>query len=890
MMAGRRVATNNRNHGKQMNGGGIQGMLSRLSIAVLVLIICTLSLYSTIKGTTTTTDSPTRSQISVDQLWDTAASHGWRPSSAPRSDWQPPPSESNGYLRVRCNGGLNQQRTAICNAVLAARIMNATLVLPELDANSFWHDDSGFKGIYDVDHFIKSLRYDVRIVESLPEIRSNGKTKKKMKAYQLRPPRDAPVSWYTTDALEKMKEHGAIYLTPFSHRLEEEIDNPEYQRLRCRVNYHALRFKPQIMKLSNLIVNKLRSQGHFMAIHLRFEMDMLAFAGCFDIFTPQEQKILRKYRKENFAEKSLVYSERRAIGKCPLTPEEVSSALGGMKLGGMSCSMNQVGLILRAMNFDNSTRIYIAAGELFGGERFMKPFRTLFPHLENHSTVGPSDELVENTRGLLGSAVDYMVCLLADIFMPTYDGPSNFANNVMGHRLYYGFRTIIQPDRKALAPIFIDRENGRTAGFEEAVRHVMQKTQFGGPHKRVRPESVFTNSWPECFCQTSPQNPADKCPPENVVEVLNSKMHGEETDGKETDGETVIGVNLCESSHNYILKSKTERLLLPYWAKQLQPSAPCRYKYSEVKKMTNSFKDTLGKGGYGCVFKGHLRDGRLVAVKVLNESKGNGEDFVNEVATIGRTNLSMWSAFLAFVPRKPKELVYEFMPNGSLERFIYKEKESSFAPLLGSEKIYLIALGIATETLEWSHKSDVYSYGMMVFEMIGGRKNINTKVENMSEIYFPQDVHGDAEEFALVSKCASFRLHAERAFKFSRNQMQDSREVALGLMKELSRVRSLLAKSIDGSDGRAMVEVAQVKVACQKALRAEDLAKSCLREMNEELNIHCKAPGHFIAIHLRFEMDMLAFAGCFDIFTPQAQKILRKYRKENFAEISLVYS
>lgn len=76
-----------------------------------------------------------------------------------------------------------------------------------------------------------------------------------------------------------MKEHGAIYLTPFSHRLAEEIDNPEYQRLRCRVNYHALRFKPNIMKLSNSIVNKLRAQGHFMSIHLRFEMDMLAFAG-----------------------------------------------------------------------------------------------------------------------------------------------------------------------------------------------------------------------------------------------------------------------------------------------------------------------------------------------------------------------------------------------------------------------------------------------------------------------------------------------------------------------------------------------------------------------------------------------------------------------------------
>lgn len=44
---------------------------------------------------------------------------------------------------------------------------------------------------------------------------------------------------------------------------------------------------------------------------------------CFDIFNSEEQKILRKYRKENFAEKRLIYNERRAIGKCPLTPEEV---------------------------------------------------------------------------------------------------------------------------------------------------------------------------------------------------------------------------------------------------------------------------------------------------------------------------------------------------------------------------------------------------------------------------------------------------------------------------------------------------------------------------------------------------------------------------------------
>ncbi|KAK5793470.1 hypothetical protein PVK06_034619 [Gossypium arboreum] len=46
--------------------------------------------------------------------------------------------------------------------------------------------------------------------------------------------------------------------------------------------------------------------------------------------------------------------------------------------------------------------------------------------------------------------------------------------------------------------------------------------------------------------------------------------------------------------------------------------------------MTNSFRDKLGKGGYGDVYKGKLLDGQHVAVKILNKSKSNGEDFMNE--------------------------------------------------------------------------------------------------------------------------------------------------------------------------------------------------------------------------------------------------------------------
>ncbi|KAG0501968.1 hypothetical protein HPP92_002040 [Vanilla planifolia] len=493
---------------QQKQLSGLRGMAWRLSLAMVVVLAFTIWLFST-------RNSFVVQDIDVSKLWGTALSAGWRPSSAPRSFWASPPSNSNGFLRVRCNGGLNQQRSAICNAVLVAHIMNATLVLPELDTNSFWHDESGFPGIYDVEHFINALRYDVHIVGKLPEITSNGKAKK-LKAFQINPPRDAPLSWYTTFALDKIKKHGAIYLTPFSHRLAEGINVPELQRLRCRVNYHALRFKPHIMKLSHDIVNTLRSQGHFISVHLRFEMDMLAFAGCLDIFTSKEKELLMKYRKENFAPKHLVYKERRLMGKCPLTPEEV-------------------GLILRAMGFDNTTRIYLAAGEIFGGERFMKPFRSLFPNVENHNTVMGAEKLEDNARGLVGAAVDYMVCLLSDIFMPTYDGPSNFANNLMGHRLYYGFRTTITPNRRALAPIFVDREAGRAADFEERVRGVMFVGGFGGPRERVHPESFYTNSWPECFCQVAAKREEDSCPPDNILQVLENRLRNEvKTDGNAT--------------------------------------------------------------------------------------------------------------------------------------------------------------------------------------------------------------------------------------------------------------------------------------------------------------------------------------------------------------------
>lgn len=58
--------------------------------------------------------------------------------------------------------------------------------------------------------------------------------------------------------------------------------------------------------------------------------------------------------------------------------------------------------------------------------------------------------------------------------------------------------------------------------------------------------------------------------------------------------------------------------------------------------------------------------------------------------------------------------------------------------------------------------------------------------------------------------CASFRLHAERAFEFSRNQMEDAKEVALDLIKELSHLRAILEKPANSTNDHFIVHVNQV--------------------------------------------------------------------------------
>ncbi|MED6138503.1 PR5-like receptor kinase [Stylosanthes scabra] len=265
-----------------------------------------------------------------------------------------------------------------------------------------------------------------------------------------------------------------------------------------------------------------------------------------------------------------------------------------------------------------------------------------------------------------------------------------------------------------------------------------------------------------------------------------------------------------------------ENLIKSYGALSLK-----RYTYKEVKKMTNSFHEKLGEGGYGVVYKASLADGQQVAVKILKESKGTMEEFVEEVFIISRTSHVNIVSLLGFRYEKNKRaLIYEFMSNDSLDKFSYRKESSNTLCKLDCNILYQISIGIA-RGLEYlhrgcntrilhldikpqnilldehfcpkiadfglakickkdqsiisilgtrgtpgyiapevfsrtyggvSHKSDVYSYGMLILEIIGGRQNYESEASQSSESYFPDWIYKDLEQGNIPTRCL---LHKE---------------------------------------------------------------------------------------------------------------------------------
>ncbi|KAL9248814.1 EMBRYO SAC DEVELOPMENT ARREST 30-like protein [Drosera capensis] len=330
-----------------------------------------------------------RQSVAYRKLWSGVKSlDSLLPYSNPRTTYPGPPKRSNGFIYAKIYGEFGKIRNSIVDLVVVSRLLNATLVIPELQ------ESSGSKGIsskytsfsylYNVEQFIAALKDDVVIVKSLPAKLKEGRKSKQYPT--LKPSSSASASYYTNEVLPLLEKSKVIGLVISDGGCLQNTLPPslvEYQRLRCRVSFHALSFRNEILALGRQMVQRLRSSGQpYLAYYPGLIRETLAYHGCAELFQDIHTELIQHLRakmiKQHIINEELSVDShaQKMDGACPLMPEEV-------------------GLLLRAVGYPPTTRIYLAGAETFGGQRVVIPLRAMYTNLVDRTSLCSKQELLD---------------------------------------------------------------------------------------------------------------------------------------------------------------------------------------------------------------------------------------------------------------------------------------------------------------------------------------------------------------------------------------------------------------------------------------------------------------------------------------------------------------
>ncbi|KAJ4802464.1 Serine/threonine-protein kinase [Rhynchospora pubera] len=202
------------------------------------------------------------------------------------------------------------------------------------------------------------------------------------------------------------------------------------------------------------------------------------------------------------------------------------------------------------------------------------------------------------------------------------------------------------------------------------------------------------------------------------------------------------------------------------------PGMPSRFSLQELEVATQNFGSKLGEGGFGTVFEGSLGDEK-VAVKRLEGVEQAKKEFLAEVQIIGNIHHINLVRLIGFCAEKSKRLlVYEYMYNGSLDKWIYgkdgrtrlnwgtRDKSKVMTRMRGTPG-YLAPEWLTAMITE---KVDVYSFGVVVMEILCGRRNLDYshQEENRHLITLLEVKSKSNELFDLIDKSVEdFEVHKE---------------------------------------------------------------------------------------------------------------------------------
>ncbi|KAJ0700233.1 putative GDP-fucose protein O-fucosyltransferase [Helianthus annuus] len=399
------------------------------------------------------------------------------------------------YLIIEANGGLNQQRASICNAVAVAGLLNATLLIPRLNFHNVWRDASEFGDIYDEEHFISTLKKYVDVVRELPKELMEHYDFNISKIPNVRVPAWASARYYLEQVYPVFKDQRILRIAPFANRLASSLPF-HIQYLRCLTNYEALKFSIPITTLAKSLVERMTvnssgSGGKYVSVHLRFEEDMVAFSCCVYDGGKHEQLEMEQIRERGWGDKFkrkdyIIDPVRfRIDGRCPMTPLEV-------------------GMMLRGMGFSNTTPIYLAAGKIYEADKNIAPLKKMFPLLHTKDLLASLDEL-SSFQGYSSrlAALDYIVCLFSEVFVTTQGG--NFPHFLMGHRKFkYGHAKTIIPDKRKLV-VLLHNTTISWHTFKNEMQVMLEESDHKGVaipkiKKLTRKNSIYAHPFPDCQC------------------------------------------------------------------------------------------------------------------------------------------------------------------------------------------------------------------------------------------------------------------------------------------------------------------------------------------------------------------------------------------------------
>ncbi|KAL9266657.1 EMBRYO SAC DEVELOPMENT ARREST 30-like protein [Drosera capensis] len=505
-----------------------------------------------------------RKGVAHRKLWDKVKTlESLLPYSTPRTPFLDPSERSNGFIYAKISGGFEKIRTSIADLVVVSRLLNVTLVIPELQESGHSRGISGYVAvqsirafhIYNADQFRADLKRDVGIVKSLPSKYKEGKKKKLFPI--LKPPSSASPSYYAKEVLPLLKKSKVIEL------VISDGGCLQYKRS-CRIAFARLLRTGLIFTGAHSSVDRLRASGEpYLAYHPGLVMDTLAYHGCAVLFQDLHTELIQHWRRAKMIKRQIVRDElsvdshsQKLDGSYPLMPEEV-------------------GLILRSLGYPPTTRIYLAGEETFGGQRVVIPLRAMYTNLVDRTSlcskrellnlVGPEmplennpvqpppvekkkngtkldlglahfhhfladlyttmrrkaepepspNDLREQAHRLLWAALDYLVSVEAEAFISGFhnDGSlwPDFSSLVMGHRVYeMGSWRTYRPNRKYAAGLFSKSSENLyhpkhkwTLSLQEHLNKSLAEDGLLRELKRSKSASFLSYPIPECSCRSA---------------------------------------------------------------------------------------------------------------------------------------------------------------------------------------------------------------------------------------------------------------------------------------------------------------------------------------------------------------------------------------------------